>query len=99
MIYLCLDSLEEAQRRVAVRVDNGGHFVAAEEIRKRYYDGCENFNVYYTYFDMIDVFDASGFAAVPAHLFSIQEGKLELIKEVPRYLQALLPSIVGCADC
>jgi len=27
LIYLCLDSIEEAKRRVAIRVQNGGHFV------------------------------------------------------------------------
>lgn len=97
MIYLCLDSINEAQRRVKVRVDNGGHFVAEEEIRQRYYDGFENLNANYTYFDIIDVFDASGFASMPSHLFSVREGRFELRSEVPQYLQALLPSIFGQA--
>ena len=95
MIYLCLDSIDEAQRRVTVRVDNGGHFVPKEEIKRRYFDGFENLNANYAYFDMIDVFDSSGFAAPPSHLFSIKEGRLELTSKVPQYLQVLLPAILG----
>ncbi|WP_225587127.1 zeta toxin family protein [Algoriphagus sp. Y33] len=32
MIYFCLNSVEEAQKRVAIRVENGGHFVPDSEI-------------------------------------------------------------------
>ena len=39
LIYLCLNSIEEAQKRVDIRVENGGHFVSKEEIEKRYFDG------------------------------------------------------------
>ena len=39
LIYLTLDSIEEAKRRVAIRVENGGHFVPESEIIKRYFDG------------------------------------------------------------
>lgn len=39
LIYLCLDSIEKAKQRVAIRVENGGHFVADSEIKLRYFDG------------------------------------------------------------
>lgn len=32
LIYLVLDSIEEAKKRVAIRVQNGGHFVPENEI-------------------------------------------------------------------
>lgn len=35
LIYLCLDSIEEAKRRVAIRVQNGGHFVSESKIKKK----------------------------------------------------------------
>ncbi len=49
MIFLCLDSIEEAKRRVTIRVQNGGHYVPEDEIRKRYYEGFSNINEYFTF--------------------------------------------------
>lgn len=51
LIYLCLDSIQEAKKRVAIRVENGGHFVPEIEIEKRYKDGYNNLNSYFNYFD------------------------------------------------
>ena len=34
LIYFVLNSIKEAQRRVAIRVQNGGHFVPVSEIKK-----------------------------------------------------------------
>ncbi len=44
LIYLCLNSIEEAKRRVAKRVKNGGHYVSESEIKKRYYECFANLN-------------------------------------------------------
>lgn len=94
MIYLCLDSIEEAKRRVAIRVRNGGHFVAEDEIIKRYYEGFQNLNAHFKFFDSIDVFDTSAYASEPNYLFSIEEGKSETTKNPPHFLKELLPEIL-----
>lgn len=92
IIYLCLDSIEEAKRRVAIRVENGGHYVSESEITKRYFDGFSNFNRYYSFFDLIDVFDTSAYSAEPEYLFSIEQDKV-IIKKFPSYLNNLIPDI------
>lgn len=95
MIYLCLDSIEEAKRRVAIRVQNGGHFVAEAEIIKRYYEGFQNLNAHFKFFDYVDVFDTSAYAAEPEYLFSIENGKVEAINHFPDYLKQLLPELLA----
>lgn len=95
MIYLCLDSIEEAKRRVAIRVQNGGHFVAEAEIIKRYYEGFQNLNAHFKFFDYVDVFDTSAYAAEPEYLFSIENGKVEAINRFPDYLKQLLPELLA----
>ncbi len=94
MIYLCLSSLEEANRRVDIRVQNGGHFVSKDEITKRYYDGFSNINAYFRFFDNIHLFDSSTYLKQPEHLVSIQNGQITRVTDFPDYLQKLLPDIL-----
>lgn len=47
LIFLCLDSIQEAKKRVAIRVENGGHYVPENEIEKRYNDGYNNLNSFF----------------------------------------------------
>jgi len=93
LIYLCLDSIDEAKHRVDIRVQNGGHFVAESEIIKRYFDGFENLDVNFKYFDQVHLFDASAYMEEPRHLLSMKNG--DLIKQTyfPYYLSELLPNI------
>jgi len=42
LIFLYLDSPEEAKKRVAYRVKTGGHFISDEDIERRYYRGLRN---------------------------------------------------------
>ena len=93
LIYLSLNSIDEAIRRVAIRVENGGHFVPEDEIRKRYADGFANLNANFTYFDMVDLFDSSLYGQEPTHVLSIYNGKLEEKNVFPSYLSALLPAV------
>jgi predicted ABC-type ATPase len=95
LIYLTLDSIEEAKRRVAIRVENGGHFVPESEIIKRYFDGFFNLNAFYQYFDLIDIFDSSRYLEVPSHILSIENGLIEMIIEFPQYLSRLIPDIAN----
>jgi len=61
LIFLSLDSEEEALARVAMRVRQGGHDVAAEVIRRRFAAGMRNFlTVYRHLVDFWQWYDNSG---------------------------------------
>jgi len=47
LIFLWLASPEEAMRRVAQRVKQGGHYVSEETIVRRYYAGIKNLLTHY----------------------------------------------------
>lgn len=94
LIYLCLHSIEEAKRRVAIRVQNGGHFVPDTEIVKRYFEGFSNLNSHYSYFDIVDLFDTSAYGKAPTYILSVEAGIISPAAEFPHYLMNLLPDIV-----
>ncbi len=56
LAFFCLDSIEKAKKRVQIRVENGGHFVPALEIEKRYNLGFQNLNKHWKFFDAIHLF-------------------------------------------
>lgn len=61
LLFLALDSPEEAIGRVAIRVQQGGHHVQAEVVRRRYAAGLKNFHdVYRQLVDYWQWFDNSG---------------------------------------
>lgn len=93
MVFLCLNTISEAQKRVAIRVQNGGHFVSDTEIEKRYYDGFSNLNLYFSYFDVVHIFDSSAHMVSPRHLMSLVGGKMVQRTDCPRYLKKLIPTI------
>jgi predicted ABC-type ATPase len=94
LIFLCLDSIDEAKKRVAIRVENGGHFVPENEIVKRYNEGYNNLNSFFNYFDYIDLFDSSKYLKQPSHILSIESGKISSVTYIPTYLDTLLPDII-----
>ncbi|MCP5169537.1 MAG: zeta toxin family protein [Hahellaceae bacterium] len=47
LIFLKLDSAEQAIARVEQRVKQGGHHIPAEVVRRRYQAGLDNFEQYY----------------------------------------------------
>jgi len=93
LIYLCLNSIEEAKRRVAIRVQNGGHFVPESEIRKRYFEGFTNLNAHFDYFDLIDIFDTSAYSKEPEYLLSVENGISATHRKLPECLVHLIPDI------
>ncbi len=95
LIYLCLNSIDEAKRRVEIRVKNGGHFVSETEIKKRYYEGFANLNEHFSYFDVIDLFDTSEYSKEPKYLCSIEEGLVVSKIKLPNYLLNLIPDIAA----
>ncbi|KAF2336326.1 zeta toxin family protein [Flavobacterium daemonense] len=94
LIFLCLDSIQEATKRVAIRVENGGHFVPNNEIQKRYYDGYSNLNSFYYYFDYVDLYDSSKYLGKPSHILSIESAKVITTTHIPNYLNGLIPNIL-----
>ena len=95
MIYLCLSSINEAKKRVAIRVQNGGHFVPEKEIVKRYKAGFSNLDRYYKQFKSIDLFDTSTYGQEPSYLFSIERTKITNQHTSKRYLSKLIPNILS----
>ncbi len=94
LIYLCLNSTDEAKKRVAIRVANGGHFVPSLEIENRYYEGFNNLNKYFDYFDKVDLFETSEYGKLPSHILSIENNCLTQTSIIPQYLQRLIPEII-----
>lgn len=94
LIFLCLDSIQEAKKRVAIRVENGGHYVPENEIEKRYYDGYNNLNTFFDYFDYVDLYDSSKHLKHPSHILSSESGKISSINNLPNYLNDLIPNII-----
>lgn len=95
LIYLCLNSIEEAKKRVSIRVQNGGHFVAENEIEKRYYDGFSNLNDHFSFFNVVHLFDSSSYLMHPSHLVSLLNGEIAQTTNFPNYLKKMLPDIAA----
>lgn len=95
LVYFVLDSISEAKRRVAIRVENGGHFVPEHEIQSRYYEGFENFDRYYAEFDSVDVYDCSFYKEAPKFCFSLSKSELVFFEYVPAFLNPMIPTIKG----
>lgn len=63
MIFLYLDNPEEAKKRVAYRVEAGGHFISDDDIKRRYYRGIKNLiDEYLNIVDYAIVIDATNTA-------------------------------------
>mgnify|MGYP003646191270 CR=1 FL=1 len=94
LFYFCLNSIEEAKRRVQIRVENGGHFVPDAEIEKRYYQGFENLNQHWVFFNQVFLFETSAFKTEPKHILTIINQEIEHEEDIPNYLNKLIPSIL-----
>ena len=95
LIYLSLHSVEEAQRRVSIRVQNGGHYVPDDEIMKRYYEGFANLNTHFRYFDIVVLLDTSKYAQSPEYLLSVENGTIITKRKLDNYLFHLIPDIAN----
>lgn len=97
LLYLCLNSVLEANKRVTIRVQNGGHFVSEQEVQKRYFEGYSHLNNYFDYFDSVDLFDTSTYRKEPHYLNSIENSILQKPQSLPDYLEKLVPDIFNMA--
>ena len=95
LIYFVLNSIQEAKRRVAIRVENGGHFVPDREIQKRYFAGFQNLDNYFELFNSLDVYNCSYYKQEPKYCFSLEKGEVILCEEFPEFLKPLIPKIAS----
>lgn len=93
LIYFCLNSVEEAKRRVQIRVENGGHFVPEKEIENRFIQGYHNLNKYFHKFDVVHLLDSSNYGKEPHHILSLLGGNSMASRNLPDFLKLLLPKI------
>jgi len=92
MVFLCLDSVEEAKERVAIRVANGGHFVSEDQIEQRFRAGYKNLNTHFNRFQRIDLIDASKKLKTPVHVLTVSSGQvIHKAESIPTHLQTRLP--------
>lgn len=93
LFFLCLKSVQDAIKRVAIRVENGGHHVPEAEIEKRFFEGYKNLNKYFSFFDNLHVFDCTTYNSVPQYCFSLCLGKVVGFEALPLYLGGLVPDL------
>ncbi len=93
MIFFCLNSIEEAKRRVTIRVENGGHYVPPSEVEKRFYEGYANLDSLYSNFDNVHLLNSSAYNEEPKYILTISKGKLVKQTGFPYFLKSRLPSI------
>jgi predicted ABC-type ATPase len=94
LIFICLESIDLANKRVAIRVENGGHFVPNFEVERRYNAGFKNLNRVYSQFDFVDILEGSAHGKVPKHIASIENGKVVYLTLEDEYLHNLIPKII-----
>lgn len=93
LIYFCLNSVEEAKRRVQIRVENGGHFVPESEIIERFSLGYKHLNENWRFFDEVYLFDTSQYKELPKFFMAIANQQLSEKIHFPEFLIPLIPSI------
>lgn len=98
MIFFCLDTIEEAKKRVIIRVENGGHYVPPTEIEKRFFEGYANLDALYSKFDNVHLLNASAYNKEPQHILTISKGKIVTKKNFPDFLKSFLPFISNLAN-
>ena len=95
LIYLCLQSIDLAVQRVAIRVENGGHYVPDFEVKRRYFAGFANLNASFLSFDFVDLFEGSTYFEAPTHILSLSKKNREFMKIIDlKYLENLIPNLL-----
>lgn len=90
LLYVGVDSPEIAIERVKARVQKGGHGVAEEDIRRRYYRSLDNLKEVLPYCDCIKIYDNSGESLV--NIVSINEIK-SIFNEIPDWAKGICEQI------
>lgn len=86
LLFFWLESPELAVQRVAQRVSEGGHDIAADVVRRRYELGLKNF--FHLYKDAVDTWTLVDNACNPRHVIATDEDILdiELYNKIETYV-------------
>lgn len=93
LFYFCLDSIDEAKKRVQIRVESGGHFVPEKEIEQRFYQGYDNLDKYFHSFDVVHILNSSKFGKEPEYIFNLKKGTIDIFVEFPNFLKSQIPTV------
>jgi predicted ABC-type ATPase len=95
LIYFCLESAELAIQRVAIRFQNGGHYVPDAEVNERYTAGFNNLDNYYDEFNAVLVIDGSSENQKPKTLFlcDLDSGVKQIGEILPGYFNRQCPRL------
>lgn len=95
LLYFCLESMDLAKERVAIRYESGGHFVRDDEVENRYRQGFKNLDKLYEYFDTILLLEASKKSKPPRIIVHFQKESTCFISHpLPVYLEQQCPDFI-----
>jgi predicted ABC-type ATPase len=95
LLYFCLENTDLAKERVAIRFENGGHYVNDKEVENRYISGFENLNKSYEFFDAIFLLETSTNKKAPKLIVEYQKGQQAIvIPPLPSYLKLHCPDFL-----
>ena len=98
MCFFCLENIEKAIERVAIRAKNKGHFVPENVINFKWKEGYKNVNSHFSDFDYIAFIDNSE-ELIPKILFEMNKvGDEEFVisvfeNKLPIYIPTRFPAI------
>ena len=98
MYFFCLENIEKAIERVAIRAKNKGHFVSENVINFKWKEGYKNVNSHFSDFDYIAFIDNSE-ELIPKILFEMnKDGDEEFVisvfeNKLPIYIPTRFPAI------
>lgn len=94
LMFFSLKSSELAKERVAIRFQNGGHYVSGNEVEHRYNLGFKNLDKYYKEFNTLLLLESSKENRKPSVLFYVVDGvKARIANELPAYFVKKCPHI------
>jgi predicted ABC-type ATPase len=98
MHFFCLDNIDLAKQRVAIRTKNNGHFVSDDIIKYKWKEGYKNLNLNFSKFDFISFIDNSK-DSIPVIMFELEKSSslnysfVQLLDELPEYVERRFPDI------
>ncbi len=98
MHFFCLDNIDLAKQRVAIRTKNNGHFVSDDIIKYKWKEGYKNLNLNFSKFDFISFIDNSK-DSIPVIMFELEKFSslnysfVQLLDELPEYVERRFPDI------
>lgn len=94
LMFFSLQSPELAIERVAIRYENGGHYVTNSEVIQRYHDGFTNLNQTFEIFDSIMILEVSTENEIPKTLIKYLKGTTcDIKKTLPDYFTKNCPQL------